>query len=114
MTSPNSPSRSKKAATIFRSEPQISSVFYSVAMRCWRVQYYERGLTYHYSRESSIYIERLEDAQTIAPLIEVVKTWEAWKALIPRIREALAFSKTGGYCYEVGSSGWRQDLHPRQ
>lgn len=104
--SPNSPTRSKKAVTIFRSEPQIDGPFYSHAMRCWRIQYYERGLTYHYSRESSIYIERLSDAQKVAPLVEVIKTWDAWKALVPHIKETLAQSETGGFCYVTGL-----DLH---
>jgi len=90
--------------------PTIDGPFYSQAMRCWRVQYYERGLTYHYSRESSLYIERLEDAQKIEPIIRVA-SWEAWKEAIKKVKEILSQSETGGYCYVTGIGEWREYLH---
>lgn len=103
--------RSEKAVTIFRSRPTIDGPFYSGAMQCWRIQFYQRGETYHYSRESSFWIERVADAEIVGKLTAKVETWEEWCELPPKVKEALAHSATGGYCYVSGIGIHREALH---
>lgn len=103
-TSPNSRMRSVTATTIFRSKPIIEGLFYSHAMKCWRVQYREVGLTFDTSRESSLCfafrpsIPQHDYERYIAHIGESVPritTWKEWqeftKFVCENMRDACEF-----------------------
>lgn len=93
---------------IFRSKPQVDGPFYSSAMQCWRIQYYQRGETYHYSRESSFYIERIADAERVAKLMQQspVDSWEAWCKLVDAAKKLPEWE---GFCWVTGIGAYGRE-----
>lgn len=107
----NSPKHLKKRATTFRS----SGPFYSDAFKCWRICFVETvvpRVTYEDEREAYISVERLEDANAIAPLVPAVKNFADFELLISTVRDKiLRHSKTGGYCYAYSATRRGEALH---
>lgn len=92
-----SKSRTEKTTTILRSKPIIEWPFYSLAMKCWRIQYYERGLTFVSSRESSLCIEHEDEMQRVAAFLHGVDSWEKWQKFLKRV-EGIR-KEFRGFCY---------------
>jgi hypothetical protein len=113
--STNSRNRSptvKMPETIYRSEPQIDGPFYSLGMKCYRIQYYQRGQTYHVCRESSFHIERLADAQVIEEMITKMRldSWDAWLRLVDAVRNTPA-TLWKGFVFIYGIDTTRTVIH---
>ena len=98
--------------TIYRSDPQVDGPFYSLGMKCYRIQYYQRGQTYHICRESSLHIERLADSQIIEGMLAQQKphSWESWLEFIERVRN-LPPTTWKGTVFVYGIDATRTVIH---
>lgn len=116
--STNSPSRSKNLKTKMtgcRFKLTVEGPFYSDAMKCWRIQVREQGITFDKAKEASMCIQFNDDMAYIRPLMRGgIETWDDWTRFVGETKRYVEQYGVKGYVTVVGYGSYESFVKREQ